>query len=122
MAYGANGNQRRPRGKAPAIYSPRLFSGLIRCDVCGARITIQTSQRKKHGVVYRYGRYRCSFHVNKGPAVCGNSMSIRPDVLDAGLLDKFRTALTPEMIDYLVAETNRLLQTSHGGHRRRPAP
>src|SRR5262249_38659882 len=60
-AYGARGTQPRPRGQAPELYSPHLLSGLIRCDLCGARITIQSSQRKKHGVVYRYGRYRCSF-------------------------------------------------------------
>jgi hypothetical protein len=75
---------------------------------------LQTSQRKKHGVIYRYGRYRCSFHVTKGPAVCSNGMSIRQEVLDAKLLDKFRTALTPDMIEYLVAATNRLLQGLHG--------
>jgi hypothetical protein len=33
-------------------------------------------------------------------------MSIRQDVLDGRLLDKFNGALTPEMIDYLVTATN----------------
>jgi site-specific DNA recombinase len=113
-AYGVTGKQTRPRGQAPEVYSPHLLSGLIRCAVCGARITMRTSQRKKHGVIYRYGRYRCSFHVTKGPAVCSNSMSIRQDVLDAKLLDKFRTALTPDMIEYLVVATNRLLQGLRG--------
>jgi hypothetical protein len=98
------------------VYSPYLLSGLIRCDVCGARVTIQTSQRRKNGVIYRYGRYRCSFHVTKGPAVCANSMSIRQEVLDAKLVDKFRAALTPDMIDYLVARTNELLQGSTARH------
>jgi len=65
-------------------------------------------------VVYRYGRYRCSFHVTKGPAVCSNSMSIRQDVLDGRLLDKFNGALTPEMIDYLVTATNQVLQQPRG--------
>jgi site-specific DNA recombinase len=72
VAYGVTGNQKRPRGQAPELYSPHLLSGLIRCGVCGARITLQTSQRKKASVVYRYGRYRCSFHVTKGPTVCPN--------------------------------------------------
>ena len=111
-AYGA-GSHRRPRGKAPELYSPHLLSGLLRCDLCGARITIQTSQRKKNGVVYRYSRYRCSFHVTKGPAVCANSMSIRRDVLDATLLERFKTALTPEMLEYLVTATNQLLLELH---------
>ena len=73
-AYVAMENQKRPRGQAPEVYSPHPLSGLIRREICGARITIQTSQRKKNGVVYRYGRYRCSFHVAKGrpsvPTAC----------------------------------------------------
>jgi hypothetical protein len=85
-AYGATNQQRRPRGQAPEVYSPHLLSGLMRCAICGARITIQSSQRKKHGTVYRYGRYRCSFHVTKGPAVCTNAMSIPQLVLEAKLL------------------------------------
>jgi site-specific DNA recombinase len=112
-AYGVAGSHRRPRGKAPELYSSHLLSGLLRCDLCGARITIQTSQRKKNGVVYRYSRYRCSFHVTKGPAVCANSMSIRRDVLDAKVLEQFKTALTPEMLEYLVMATNQLLVELH---------
>ena len=112
-AYGARGTQQRPRGQAPEIYSPHLLSGLIRCAICGARVTIQTSQRKKRGIVYRYGRYRCSFHVTKGPAICANSMSIRQDVLEAKVLEKFQAALTSEMIDALVTATNQTLRLLH---------
>ena len=36
-------------------------------------------------------------------------MSIRRDVLDAKLLELFKTALTPEMLQYLVTATNQLL-------------
>ena len=50
-AYGATTQQKRPRGQAPEVYSPHLFSGLMRCAICGARITIQSSQRKKNGTV-----------------------------------------------------------------------
>jgi len=112
-AYGVSGQATRPRGQAPELYSPHLLSGLIRCDLCGARITIQTSQRKKHGVVYRYGRYRCSFHVTKGPAVCSNTMSIRQEVLDDKVIETFKTALTPAMIDYLVTASNQTLAQLH---------
>jgi site-specific DNA recombinase len=105
-AYGAGGKQRRPKGQAPEVYSMHLLSGLLRCDICGARITVQTSTKKKAGVVYRYGRYRCSFHVTKGPAVCSNAMSIRQDALESALLLKFNQAMNPEMINYLVTTTN----------------
>ena len=63
---------------------------------------------------YRYGRYRCSFNVAKGPAICPNSISIRQEVLDAKLLDKFRAALIPDMIEYLAGVTNQVLQELHG--------
>jgi hypothetical protein len=109
-AYGATGTRKRPRGQAPELYSPHLLSGLIRCGVCGARVTIQTSQRKKNGVVYRYGRYQCSFHVSKGPSICSNSMSIPQTVLELKLIEKFQQAMTPEMIDYLVSAANAALQ------------
>jgi hypothetical protein len=45
--------------------------------------------------------------------VCANSMSIRRDVLDATLLERFKTALTPEMLEYLVTATNQLLLELH---------
>jgi hypothetical protein len=109
-AYGATNQQKRPRGQAPEVYSPHLLSGLMRCAICGARITIQSSQRKKNGTVYRYGRYRCSFHVTKGPAVCTNAMSIPQPVLEAKLLAKFQAALSSDMIDYLVVATNEMLR------------
>ncbi len=96
------------------MYSRHLLSGLMRCALCGARITIQSSQRKKNGTVYRYGRYRCSFHVTKGPAVCANAMSISQPVLEAKLLAKFQAALSPDMIDYLVVATNEMLRQLHG--------
>jgi septal ring factor EnvC (AmiA/AmiB activator) len=64
--------------------------------------------------VYRYGRYRCSFHVTKGAAVCSNSMSIAQPVLDATLLAKFQAALSRDMIDDLVGATNGMLRQLHG--------
>jgi DNA invertase Pin-like site-specific DNA recombinase len=109
-AYGATGSLKRPRGQAPELYSRHLLSGLIRCGVCGARVTIQTSQRRKNAVVYRYGRYRCSFHVAKGLSICSNSMSIPQAVLEMKLVEKFQNAMTSEMIDYLVAATNQVLR------------
>jgi hypothetical protein len=113
-AYGSATQNKRPRGQAPEVYSRHLLSGLMRCAICGARITIQSSQREKNGTVYRYGRYRCSFHVTKGPAVCANAMSIPQQALEAKLLAKFQAALSGDMMDYLVVATNELLRQLHG--------
>jgi septal ring factor EnvC (AmiA/AmiB activator) len=41
-------------------------------------------------------------------------MSIPQPVLDAKLLTKFQAALSPDMIDYLVAATNEMLRELHG--------
>jgi hypothetical protein len=109
--YGGTAAEKRPRGQAPQVYSPYLLSGLMQCGVCGGRITIQTScRRKKSGAVYRYARYRCSFHVTKGPTVCPNPMSIRHDMLETALASKLKDAMTPEMVDYLVGLVNEILQ------------
>jgi DNA invertase Pin-like site-specific DNA recombinase len=128
-AYGVTSAGGRPKGQAPETYSPYLLSGLMRCGKCGARITISATSRKKpSGRVYRYAWYRCSFHTAKGPAICRNAMSIRHDVLEAKLLEKFREALTPAMIDYVAAAVNRKLVTQNAdmpqevstlGHERR---
>src|SRR5262249_41455797 len=58
--------------------------------------------------------YRCSFHVTKGPAVCANGMSIRQEVLDSKLLEKFQAALTSDMVDHLVTATNAALEQLQG--------
>src|SRR5437899_1544893 len=47
------GPGRPPRGSARLIGSKYLLSGLIRCAVCGARMTAQTATRKKGHEVYR---------------------------------------------------------------------
>ncbi len=59
--------------------------------------------------MYHYARYRCAFHATKGSAVCTNAVAIRQDVLEATLLAKFQEALTPEMLDDLVATVNKHL-------------
>ncbi len=100
------------------MYSPYLLSGLMRCGVCSGRITVQTScRRKKSGTVYRYARYRCSFHVTKGPTVCSNPMSIRHDAFETALVSTLRDAMTPEMMDYVVGVVNEMLRapTTAGG-------
>src|SRR5262249_6936392 len=91
--------------------------GLMRCALCAARITVQSSQRKNNGTVYHYRRYRCSFHVTKGPAVSTNAMSIPQPVLAAKLLANFQAAVSPDMIDHLVAATSEMLRQRDGATR-----
>jgi site-specific DNA recombinase len=100
------GPGRPPRGGAHVAYSRHLLSGLLRCGCCDARMIAQTATRRKGTDVYRYGWYRCGFAKNKGPAVCTHGTGHRQDRLERALLAKFREAMTPEIIDALVAEVN----------------
>ena len=96
-------DRRRPR---------YLFSGLMRCGVCGggfAKISLH--------------HFGCSTARNKG--TCANLLTIRRDVLEATVLDALRHRLMdPELFEVFVAEFtaewNRL-QASAGARARRPS-
>lgn len=92
----------RTRGGRRERVSPYLLSGLVRCGVCGARMIVQRTTRRKRGRVYAYGWYRCSFAAHKGSAICTHGTWYRQDPLEGVLLEKFRAATTPAMLDALV--------------------
>ncbi len=95
------GLHRRPRGGDRVAYSPYLLSGLVRCGCCGARMIAQRTTRRKGGHVYPYGYYRCSFAAHKGPAVCAHGAWYRQEPLENLLLERFRSATSPSMLDAL---------------------
>ncbi|HKX01482.1 MAG TPA: recombinase family protein, partial [Methylomirabilota bacterium] len=109
------GPGRRPGGSARLAYSPYLLSGLLRCGVCGARMTARTITRKKNGTAYRYGWYACSFAVQKGPAVCGHARWYRRERLEGALLDRFREATTPSMVETITRLINARLAAAFRG-------
>lgn len=89
------GPGRPPRGAARLVGSQHLLSGLIRCAICGARMTAQTATRKMAEIVYHYRWYRCGFARSTGPAVCTHGTWYRQDRLEVALIRKFREAMTP---------------------------
>lgn len=95
--------RRVPGAAARVAYSSYLLSGLLRCGVCGARMIAQTATRDNRGIRYRYGWYRCGFAANKGPAVCTHRVWYRQERLEGELLQHFRTALTPAMLNALAS-------------------
>jgi DNA invertase Pin-like site-specific DNA recombinase len=104
--FGA-GPRRPPRnGAVPGYASPYLLSGLLRCKLCGARMTAQTAKRRKGTKVYAYRWMVCSFAKNKGPAVCGHGVWYRQERLEAALIGKFREATTPAMVTVLATLVN----------------
>jgi site-specific DNA recombinase len=107
-----SGHGQQPRGAIRAAYSPYLLSGLLRCGLCGARMTAQTATRRKGNTVFRYGWYRCSFAAAKGPAVCRHATWYRQDRLEKALAEKFRDAMSPGVIAGVIQTVNEQLEAA----------
>lgn len=83
------------RGKNAALHSPHLFSGFLRCGVCGRAVNVVTSGR---GIA----RYGCSNHARNGNAACGNQLCVRAAVADAELLKGLQAELLhPATVAYI---------------------
>ncbi len=79
------------RGRHGGPRPQYLFSGLLRCGVCGAHYIV----KDKRG-------YSCSFHINRGPHVCDNGKSVKREDLERILLDVIqREILAPRNVAYL---------------------
>lgn len=91
------GNLGRKAGllRARAAGSGYLFSGLLKCGLCGANLSIVSGAGKRH----RYASYGCPMHANR--RVCDNALRIRADVIERGLLEKLQAqVLRPEVVEY----------------------
>ncbi len=79
-----------------AAWSKYLFSGLLVCGECGARITIVAGNGKR-----AYPKYGCPNHRYRG--TCDNRLLIRLDRLEAQLLAGLEErVLKPEAVEYVV--------------------
>ena len=80
-----------------------LFSGLLKCGICGGNMTIVGG-----GGLRGYTKYGCPSHRYRG--VCDNALTIRRDRLEEqllkGLTEKF---LKPDVIDYAIQSFQREL-------------
>ncbi len=86
------------RGRAAA--SPHLFSGLIKCALCGANFAIVSGRGKRRD----YSTYGCPFNSCRGESVCRNRVRIRADVLETTFLGKLQTeVLRREVVEYTLA-------------------
>jgi site-specific DNA recombinase len=83
--------------RARAVSSPYVFSGLLKCSLCGASITIVSGCSRKRTDV----RYGCSLHYNRGRGACENNLLIGRRVLEAQLLAGLQArVLHPDVIEY----------------------
>lgn len=81
------------------VYDSELpLSGLLKCPVCGASMTVSRSTRKRKDgtkVVNEY--YSCSNWKNKGTSVC-NSNSVRADKADEFVINKLIETVNNESL------------------------
>jgi site-specific DNA recombinase len=83
--------------RARAVGSPYVFSGLLKCSLCGASVTIVSGCSRKRTDV----RYGCSLHYNRGRGACKNTLLIGRRVLEAQLLAGLQAkVLHPDVIEY----------------------
>src|SRR5262249_23131942 len=77
-----------------------LFSGLLRCGSCGARLVIAD---RRH--------YACSSRANGGEATCASDVRIKRSAVESGLLAGIkRDLLAPEVIAEVRREVLRTLR------------
>lgn len=86
------------RGLLPrSVTSTYLFSGLLKCGICGGNLVIVT----RNGPGGQYRKYGCSQHFYRG--ACSNNLLERQDWLEERLLKELQEeVLKPEAIEYVI--------------------
>jgi site-specific DNA recombinase len=107
QALAAAGTPTLMRGRNAALHSKYLFSGFMRCEICGNKVTVMHGGSK--GCAPRYGCYQSW---RNGITSCPNRLTIRSHVADGALLAALRAELlTPATLRYvsdaLAMELNR---------------
>lgn len=78
--------------------SELILSGLLKCPVCGASMTVSMSTRKrKDGSKAVNEYYACGNWKNKGTAVC-NSNSVKAEVADEVVINKLIETVNNELL------------------------
>ena len=106
----AKGRQKQLDRKKTAYWKKRrpqyLFSGLIKCGVCGSGYSKLNSTQ-----------YGCSASRNKGLAVCGNRKTIKRETLENYVLEALETRLMrDDLVKVFCEEYRQHLNTLHKAH------
>ncbi len=83
--------------RATAMRAPYLFSGLLKCGLCGANMQLISGRGRNHP----NQTYGCPLNFHRGDSVCPNRVRVRRDILEekllAGLQDK---VLQEDVVNY----------------------
>jgi DNA invertase Pin-like site-specific DNA recombinase len=91
------------KGRNAALHSKNLFSGVMRCAVCGGSVAVV-----HHGS--GSPRYGCTRSHRDGPTACSNRVQVRAGIADARLLAGLQIELLkPEVITYVTAAMSQAL-------------
>ncbi len=99
---------RRTNGQLAGYYGgntreKHLFSGLLKCGVCGGNMVVVTS--KKRG-----SYYVCGIHRTRGDIGCLNCLRVDRGLVETMLLSGIsKTMLNPDTLDSIVRKANRKL-------------
>ncbi len=95
-----------------------LFSGLLRCGVCGGGLVVVNGHP-----IRQHRRYGCGFHRDKGPQVCRNGLTVKVGTVETRLVAALQEhVLHPGAVQYVVTAVNRhfeAFQASQNEERRR---
>lgn len=81
----------RARGRAPRY----LLSGIGRCAECGGPIRADNAKVSHDNVRV----YACSWHRDRGPAVCGNGLRRPVRGVDVAVLEQLRAVLAEDVLE-----------------------
>ncbi|MDP6779136.1 MAG: zinc ribbon domain-containing protein [Candidatus Latescibacteria bacterium] len=83
-----------------------MLTGLLKCDECGGSYVMTGGRRASGKTKY----YRCSYHANRGNAVCTNKRSVRQDAVETAVLEAVsERLLTPETVEAILEEARALI-------------
>ena len=110
----AKRESRAPARKAPRLVSnPTLLTGLLKCGVCGAAMTLVTG---KSGL-YKY--YKCASRHSQGNQACTSKNLPMERMDDLVLKSMADTIFTPERLQVMVAELRKRIKSSKGDQQER---
>ncbi len=106
--------QARKAARAPSVIHPRvvssptLLTGLLKCDRCGAGMTLATGK----GGQYRY--YKCNTRISKGNKLC-ESRSLPMKKLDSLVLNALADKVfDPERVKTMLAVMKKQIKVAQG--------